>query len=141
MPARYRIDTSRCILFSETHGVVTEVELSRLWRAIGRDPRMKIGCDELHDYTAVTKVEASTDFLRDFTVSFRRYDEGGANEGARIAFVAAADEIFGLSRMTQIIREDSPPEIRVFRDVAAAREWLGLPVEEEGSASAEWVDT
>ncbi len=141
MPARYRIDANRRILFTETAGVVTEVELRRLWREIRRDPRMKIGFHELHDYSAVTKAEASTDFFRHFAISFRRYDDDGGTKGTKIAIVAASDEVYGLGRMTEILRDESPPEFRVSRDLAAAREWLGLPVEEEGSADAEWVDT
>ena len=138
---RYRIDVHRRILFTETPGVVTEVNLRCLWRAIRRDSRMEIGFDELHDHSAITSAEVSTGFLRDFTVSFKRYDDDGANEGARIAIVAASDEVFGLSRMSQALREGSPPEFHVFRDMPPAREWLGLPAEEEDSASAEWMDT
>ena len=102
---------------------------------------MELGFDELHDYRSVTRIEASGQEITDFANSFRRYDDGGRTEGSNIAFVADMDEVFGLSRMTQMLREDSPPEFQVFRDMAAARKWLGLPVEGEDAKDSEWVAT
>ena len=50
-----------------------------------------------------------------------------------------SDEVFGLSRMTQSLRQESPPEIQVFRELAPAREWLGLPLEHENFPDDDWV--
>ena len=136
MPTRYRIDARRGILFVETRGVWTEADFRRLWDTIQRDPKMRPTFDELHDHSAVTEAKISTKFLKDFTLSFTRYD--GQNRGARIAFVAPSDEIFGLSRMVEILRDASPPEFHVFREMASAREWLGLPPDDECSAA--WLD-
>jgi len=43
--------------------------------------------------------------------------------------VASNDVAYGLSRMYQAFRSESPLELRVFREMDEAREWLGLPPE------------
>jgi len=39
---------------------------------------------------------------------------------------APGDLFFGLSRMYEAYRQDSPVRIRIFRSLAEARVWLGL---------------
>ena len=45
----------------------------------------------------------------------------------KTAFVADSDVIYGLSRMFEMLRHDSPEEIRVFRNIDEAKRWLGIP--------------
>jgi len=44
--------------------------------------------------------------------------------GGRVAMVATSDVVFGMFRMWELQREGVGYEVSVFRDVAAAREWL-----------------
>ncbi len=46
-------------------------------------------------------------------------------EGSRWAVVADKDVMFGMARMYAIIRDGAPFEIRVFREIDAARDWFG----------------
>ena len=47
------------------------------------------------------------------------------NVRTRLALVAPADDVFGISRMYQLLRGDSTPEeIAVFRETAKAVAWL-----------------
>jgi hypothetical protein len=50
------------------------------------------------------------------------------NEKSRRAVVTEKDEMFGMARMYQSLREthDKPDQVQVFRDMAGARRWLGL---------------
>jgi hypothetical protein len=48
---------------------------------------------------------------------------------ARVAIVAVTDEFFGLGRMYQMLRGESQVDVRVFRDLAEAEDWLGLPAD------------
>jgi tetrahydromethanopterin S-methyltransferase subunit E len=50
-------------------------------------------------------------------------------ERSRVAMVATTDVHYGLSRMYQAFRSDSPLDLRVFRDMREARTWLGLAPE------------
>ncbi len=40
--------------------------------------------------------------------------------------VAEKDVSFGMARMYEMLREAEPDQIKVFRDMAEARRWLGL---------------
>ena len=46
--------------------------------------------------------------------------------GAKRPIVVSSVAAFGLARMFQILREDSPEEVRLFLEVTEARSWLGL---------------
>jgi hypothetical protein len=41
--------------------------------------------------------------------------------------VASTDVCYGMFRMWELRREDLDYSVSVFRDVAAARQWLGFP--------------
>jgi hypothetical protein len=54
---------------------------------------------------------------------------------SRLAIVAPRDELFGLGRMYEFLRGDSPVDVRVFRERKEAELWLGLskdPAEPDG---------
>ena len=136
MPVRYRIDEGRRILFVEASGEIGEADFRRLWRAIRRDPKEQPDFNELHDYRGVTRVLASAKWLTEFSLSFQRFDL--QNRGVKIAIAAGSDEVFGLSRMTEMVRTSSPPEFHVFRKMGLAREWLGLSPDDE--VDAVWTE-
>jgi hypothetical protein len=45
----------------------------------------------------------------------------------RVAMLASTEVCYGMFRMWEIQREDLDYSVTVFRDVAAARQWLGFP--------------
>jgi hypothetical protein len=47
-------------------------------------------------------------------------------ESGKFAIIAARDLLFGMARMYEILRSDSPVEVRVFRDRPEALRWLGI---------------
>lgn len=54
--------------------------------------------------------------------------------GARAAVLASSDLLFGVARMFQSIRAESPVAYGVFRDPAEAAAWLAAPPEESSPA-------
>ena len=50
----------------------------------------------------------------------------------KVAFVAPKDLEFGLTRMYEMMEEDSPMDTRVFRDTKTACEWLELDPDKIG---------
>ena len=40
--------------------------------------------------------------------------------------MAGSDLVFGMSRMYEMLREGAVGEVRIFRDVDKAKEWLGI---------------
>jgi hypothetical protein len=46
--------------------------------------------------------------------------------GARRAVVVTNDVVFGMARMYQILTDESPDELRIFRKVDDALQWLWI---------------
>jgi hypothetical protein len=79
--------------------------------------------NDLADLSGVGRFDVSADALRGLIALFVPVDRLGHR--TRLAIVAAADSVFGMARMYEMLRMDAPEEICVFRDMAEAREWLG----------------
>lgn len=127
MTIRERFDSDRGILFVTFEDGVTEHELESFALALASDARIPPGHDELFDLRQVrgTAVQGAT--LQRIAEVFRRFDV--SPEKSRVAIVASADVAYGLSRVYQAYRSDSPLDLRVYRDMSEARRWLGLEPE------------
>jgi hypothetical protein len=44
--------------------------------------------------------------------------------GGKLAILAGSDASFGMGRMYQLLRDDGPDRIQIFRDEATAWQWL-----------------
>ena len=87
---------------------------------LSEDPDFDPSYNQLVDLRAITDFAISAAELRIITL-YRLY-----NEKRRRAIVADEDITFGMARMYEVFREDAPEEIKLFRDMADARRWLGL---------------
>jgi len=123
MPASFHIDPSRGMVFSYATGAVSFQDFSDHQQALIRDSAFHPGLAQLADARTVTAVSLTVDEMR----ILARNSPFGA--GARRAFVVAKDAHFGLARMFELMTEDHPDELRVFRSMAEARAWLNLPPE------------
>jgi hypothetical protein len=121
MPATYRLDLGNRVVWSRGWGVVTDEELQAHSRALGADPRFEPSFRQLQDLTDVGEPIVTPTGLR----ILAQLNPFGKN--ARRAVLVADDVTFGLARMHEMLRGASGDELQVFRDRAAAVEWLGLP--------------
>ncbi len=78
--------------------------------------------DHLVDLRGTTRLDVSTEGVH--LVSMH----SAFNEKSRRAIVAEKDEMFGVARMYQSLRElfKKPDQVRVFYTMEEARHWLGL---------------
>lgn len=96
--------------------------------------------DELLDMTAVTDYRVSYQQLVALAEDTREKDLANGNPPKRVAYVVGNDIGFGSGRVYQAVSEGSSEDFRVFRSLAAAAEWLGVPLsalDEAESRSAE----
>lgn len=120
MPADYRIDAQRRLISSAGRGAVTDDDLRGHQARLRSDPAFDPSYDQLWDFSQVTRIEVTSEALRELAGS-RSF-----KAGARRAMVTPSDVGFGLARMFQILHDEAPEELRVFRDLGEARSWLGL---------------
>ena len=123
MSAQYRIDSERRVIFSSATGVLTDEDLHEHQAQLLADPFFDPGFDQLWDFTRVSAVEVSPEALRHLAHS-RSY-----KASARRAVVAPDDLRFGMGRMFQLLHDEAPEELRVFRSLDEARRWLALDLD------------
>jgi hypothetical protein len=120
MPADYRIDRSKRLVYGRAWGILTNDDLTDRRAALYRDPAFAPDLDELYDAVEVTEVQVASRVLLQLALS------SGFSPTARRAVVVSSDVAFGIARMYALLagREDT---IQVFRDRASAVRWLESP--------------
>jgi hypothetical protein len=94
-------------------GEVTESEIRELMARHFREPHAALPLG-LFDLLDATSLEVPSSLIRDVATRATRHVDPRVDHG-KLAIVAAQGEIFGLGRMYEILRSDSPVEVRVFR--------------------------
>ncbi len=89
-------------------------------RRLRADPAFDPDYRQLADMTGITEVMVGTEMINE-TARDQFF-----NPGTPRAFVASSDATFGLARMFALQAEGLGQTIEVFRDMARARDWLGL---------------
>jgi hypothetical protein len=123
MPLDYRIDVPLRTVIARAHGVLTDVDMLEFVAALHAHPGVKPDFDQLLDTREVTKLELSGACLREIAA------DTVFGEGSLRAFVTGSEVGFGMARMYQMLRDESPDEIRIFQSIDEARAWLGLPAD------------
>ncbi len=121
MPHKLRLEISLRTVFTTFFGVITDQDAREHVEDLRNHPEFEADFNQLFDARGVTSVELSGACVREIA-SMRMF-----GEGSRRAFVAGTDVVFGMVRMFEMLRDDTPDEIRVFRNIDDARAWLGLP--------------
>jgi len=120
MPCAYTIDLARSLVLSLGWGVLTDRELLAHVRALTADPRFARDFRQLADLRDVTDVQITASTIREM-VGLNPF---GA--GARRAVVVTNDVVFGMARMYQILSDESLDELRIFRKMDDALQWLWI---------------
>jgi hypothetical protein len=124
MSVSHRYDPELRTLFYEFCGEVREAELLEIAGKLASDPSIPPGRRELVDLSRLETTDVTAGALRRVAQIYADADE--RPEDSPVAIVAPGDLFFGLSRMYEAYRQDSPVRIRIFRSLAEARAWLGL---------------
>ncbi len=131
MPADYRIDPDRGIVFSRGWGSLTDEDLIRYQERLNTDPDFLPSFSQLVDLSDVDALKLSAEGVRMSAAA-----EVWSPE-ARRAFVAPMDAAYGIVRMHEALKGGENPNVRLFRCIAEARAWLGVALEGEGSSPSE----
>jgi hypothetical protein len=121
MPADYTIDKSQRMVFSKAYGILTDQDIISHQEMLRDDPDFDPGFSQIVDCTKVTKAD---DLSTDVIYELARRSLFGAE--SQRAFVAPKKLLYGLFRMFQILTNDYPDELDVFRDMTEARKYLKL---------------
>lgn len=122
MPIISQIDSSLGVIFSKFQGVVTKEDISGQVERFHTDPVFQPSFNHLIDMRGAARFGLSSEDMREVSM------HSIFNEKSRRAIVAEKDEMFGVARMYEMLREghEKPDQVRVFRNMTDARRWLGL---------------
>jgi hypothetical protein len=121
MAASHEVDVEHRVIRSYMSGVFTDQELREHYELMRADPAFDPRFAQLCDIRAVSEMRLSAPVVRDVA-------QMSVFDPAAKRAVVVGDEAFhfGLARMFAITAETRGSQVRVFKDIDAAREWLGL---------------
>jgi len=122
MPITYVIDRDASLMTTRARGHITPAALYEYLDAIIDDPANE-QCDEL---LILEDVDIQSISAADIRALARRSAELSQDDGFRVAVVASRDADFGMTRMSQTLRELGEKRMAVFRSLGAACDWLGV---------------
>jgi hypothetical protein len=120
MPYSFVIDPEHRLVISAAWGILRGEELVAHARALKAEPGFEPSFAQVADLRGITEVLVGSAGL----LSLARHNPFGA--GSRRAVIVATDVVFGMARMYGLMSDDTPDELRVFREEAEALEWLGI---------------
>ena len=120
MPATYEIDVARRLVLTRAWGVFTEQDLLGHFTSLGADPDFRSTFSQLADLRDVERAEVRREFIRRYAL------ENLFDRRAQRAIVVSSAEHYELARIYADFAQYAPQNVRVFRDMHDAEEWLGL---------------
>lgn len=125
MPIDYCIDENLQVVFTTGTGVLTEDELLEHKRKVISDPNFKPGFVELSDVRDVSDLAVSASGLERFVAQ----DDTDAERlrDYKLAIVVSGALEFGMGTMYEMMSRKNNRDVRIFRDLGLAKEWLQIP--------------
>ena len=127
MPIRVRTSAELGLVDIVFEGEVTEEEFGRHVTPLVELPDFRLMPLTLVDMTTAVQSDGTSEIVRRHARRAAANIDSEIGSGSKLALVATRDLFFGFSRMYEILRDESPVEVGVFRSVPEAVQWLGLP--------------
>lgn len=127
MPIHVRADKNLGLAVVLFDGVVTTDEFERHLGPLLEDPEYSLMPLTLVDMTLAERAEGPSEVVERHAYRAAKNIDDKIEGEAKMALVATRDEFFGFGRMYSLLRHGSPVEFAMFRSLAEAEQWLGLP--------------
>ena len=127
MPIRVSASTDLGLVLVVFDGVVTADELERDLVPLIDQPGIALLRSMLLDMTTAARGDAPSELIRRYARHVGERIDEQIEFGSKVALVATNPEFFGLSRMYQTLRSDSPVAVEIFHSRGEAEAWLELP--------------
>lgn len=124
MPISYAIDESQGVVFTTASDVLTEDDLLEHKRKLISDPKFRPGFVELSDVRNIADLAISPSGIEKFVAK----DDADAErlKGYKLAIVVSGALEFGMGVMYEMMSSQQRRDVRIFRDMRLAREWLQI---------------
>jgi hypothetical protein len=125
MPISYRVIEALNAVITRCTGTVTDDEFISHRADLDADTRVGPGYLLLVDLRGAAEIKISVEAFRQDAAADSFVAQ---RQGVRVAIVAPETAIFGLARMFQLLHDEGPQEVEVFRAMPEAEQWLGVSV-------------
>jgi hypothetical protein len=120
MAMSYRIDPARRLVHCRAWGTLTREDLHDHYRGLVIDPHFEPHFQQFGDLREVDAISVDRATIAE-VAKLPVFDAG-----VRRAIVAPSDFAFGIGRMFATYAESADQNVRVFREIDEAREWLDI---------------
>lgn len=125
MPITTTFRPEHKLVISKYQGIVSDDEFKANYENMYADPEWRPEYSELADIREanIAKITSTAiQWVSKLTESFIK----DKNPSYRTAVVVPNDHNFGMARMYQTYSDESNEELRIFREIDTALEWLGI---------------
>lgn len=113
------------IVVSTLVRAISDDDLVTAYQELYENERWKPGFNEIVDLRRADMEGVTGEGLRRLSAMVDHYVHG-RSEGFKTAIVASDDLPYGLARMYDAISTDSPENVRVFKELDEALDWIGI---------------
>ena len=125
MGITFNINEKKGFFVSTWVGDISDADLQSAYRSLFEDERFKPGMIEIADMREAQMEAVTSDGLYRLSAMVCRELEGKC-EKFKVAIIAPALLPYGLSRAYEVISASSEENVRVFRELDKAFEWVGV---------------
>ena len=127
MPVIYTIIPDQKVACIRAWGKVTVDDIMIQGERMFAEGEWRNGFSILCDYREITELNVTSEEVKRLVGQDKKNER--LFDKSKCAVVATKDFIFGLSRMWEILSEDTSLTKMVFKDIADAIRWLGLDLD------------
>lgn len=127
MSILYRIFPGKKVAYIKASGIINVDEIIIEGARMFAETEWQNGFNILCDYRAITEFDLSNEDIK--MIADRDKVHEPIFDKSKCAVVATSDLIFGLSRMWEIISEDTSLTTMIFRDIRKAIDWLEIDMD------------
>ena len=125
-PISHSLDEDLHLLITTWTGAVTDAEMMAAYRTAYADSRWVPGFNEVADLRHANVGAVTSNGLRGVRLLVAE-SVAGFTGSFKTAVLAPTDLGFGISRMYEMMSDESSESVRVCRDAADAAAWVGIP--------------
>ena len=126
MPIIFTVNIKSGYFISKYVGKVSKDEIIDLYTSFFEDGGWIPGLNELVDHSELDGSNLTGDGLRTIAMYANNFYKQHNIPNVKTAIFAPKDLPFGLSRIYNVMTDDSPEEVGVFREMQEAKSWLGI---------------
>ncbi len=121
MPIELKYDAGKGILYATVEDELTKKDMEAALNVIVTSMDYPPDVNVLWDMRRVPFEPFDSRMAKDLVETRKNFPQRGA---ARAASVVSTDVAFGMTRMHEMMSDNMPQDIRVFKDIQAAEQWL-----------------